>query len=61
MLSCWRDEPGLRPSFKELTCRWEHMLEDGTEYLDLNPRAFHNQTYFTIMEQFERPESKIQF
>lgn len=46
MMSCWHLEPGMRPSFKELTCHWERMLEDGVEYLDLNPRTVHNQAYF---------------
>lgn len=49
MVSCWHQEPGMRPSFKELTSHWERMLEDGVEYLDLNPRTVHNQAYFASL------------
>ncbi|KAL0112809.1 hypothetical protein PUN28_012223 [Cardiocondyla obscurior] len=49
MVSCWHQEPGMRPSFKELTSHWERMLEDGVEYLDLNPRTVHNQAYFAAL------------
>jgi len=47
MTSCWNEDPSERPSFKELTVTFEQMLEDGAEYLDLNPRIVHNRTYFT--------------
>ncbi|XP_069700695.1 proto-oncogene tyrosine-protein kinase receptor Ret isoform X2 [Periplaneta americana] len=47
MRSCWDEDPSERPSFKELTVNFEQMLEDGVEYLDLNPRIVHNRTYFT--------------
>jgi proto-oncogene tyrosine-protein kinase Ret len=47
MRSCWNEDPSERPSFKELTATFERMLEDGVEYLDLNPRIVHNRTYFT--------------
>lgn len=47
MTSCWNEDPSERPSFKELTVTFEQMLEDGVEYLDLNPRIVHNRTYFT--------------
>jgi len=47
MTSCWNEDPSERPSFKELTVKFEQMLEDGVEYLDLNPRIVHNRTYFT--------------
>ncbi|XP_066584360.1 proto-oncogene tyrosine-protein kinase receptor Ret [Prorops nasuta] len=55
MISCWHDEPGMRPSFKELTCNWERMLEDGVEYLDLNPRTVHNQAYFASLHALDNP------
>ncbi|XP_043274472.1 proto-oncogene tyrosine-protein kinase receptor Ret [Venturia canescens] len=57
MVSCWHDEPGMRPSFKELTCHWERMLEDGVEYLDLNPRTVHNQAYFASLHALDSPTS----
>ncbi|XP_044595521.1 proto-oncogene tyrosine-protein kinase receptor Ret isoform X2 [Cotesia glomerata] len=57
MVSCWHDEPGMRPSFKELTCQWERMLEDGVEYLDLNPRTVHNQAYFASLHALDSPTS----
>ncbi|PSN52168.1 hypothetical protein C0J52_06471 [Blattella germanica] len=47
MRSCWYETPSDRPSFKELTDVFERMLEDGVEYLDLNPRIVHNRTYFS--------------
>ncbi|XP_012542287.1 proto-oncogene tyrosine-protein kinase receptor Ret [Monomorium pharaonis] len=50
MVSCWHQEPSMRPSFKELTSHWERMLEDGVEYLDLNPRTVHNQAYFASLQ-----------
>lgn len=55
MVSCWHDEPGMRPSFKELTFHWERMLEDGVEYLDLNPRTVHNQAYFASLHALDSP------
>ncbi|KAK0090118.1 hypothetical protein PV325_002950 [Microctonus aethiopoides] len=57
MVSCWHDEAGMRPSFKELTCQWERMLEDGVEYLDLNPRTVHNQAYFASLHALDSPTS----
>ncbi|XP_047362057.1 proto-oncogene tyrosine-protein kinase receptor Ret isoform X1 [Vespa velutina] len=57
MVSCWHEEPGMRPSFKELTCHWERMLEDGVEYLDLNPRTVHNQAYFASLHALDSPTS----
>jgi proto-oncogene tyrosine-protein kinase Ret len=47
MRSCWNEDPSERPAFKMLTATFEKMLEDGVEYLDLNPRIVHNRTYFT--------------
>ncbi|XP_066991622.2 proto-oncogene tyrosine-protein kinase receptor Ret [Anabrus simplex] len=49
MRSCWNEDASDRPSFKELTRIFERMLEDGVEYLDLNPRIVHNRTYFTSL------------
>lgn len=48
----------MRPSFKELTCHWERMLEDGVEYLDLNPRTVHNQAYFESLHSFGRTDGE---
>ncbi|XP_072765447.1 proto-oncogene tyrosine-protein kinase receptor Ret isoform X2 [Anoplolepis gracilipes] len=53
MVSCWHQEPGMRPSFKELTSHWERMLADGVEYLDLNPRTVHNQAYFASLQALD--------
>ncbi|XP_029175598.1 proto-oncogene tyrosine-protein kinase receptor Ret [Nylanderia fulva] len=53
MVSCWHQEPSMRPSFKELTSHWERMLEDGVEYLDLNPRTVHNQAYFASLQALD--------
>ncbi|XP_033229380.1 proto-oncogene tyrosine-protein kinase receptor Ret isoform X2 [Belonocnema kinseyi] len=58
MVSCWHEEAGMRPSFKELTFQWERMLEDGVEYLDLNPRTVHNQAYFASLHALDSPTSK---
>ncbi|XP_053987506.1 proto-oncogene tyrosine-protein kinase receptor Ret isoform X1 [Hylaeus volcanicus] len=55
MVSCWHQEPGMRPSFKELTTHWEKMLEDSVEYLDLNPRTVHNQAYFASLHALDSP------
>ncbi|XP_076183798.1 protein kinase receptor Ret oncogene isoform X2 [Ptiloglossa arizonensis] len=55
MVSCWHQEPGMRPSFKELTSHWERMLEDSVEYLDLNPRTVHNQAYFASLHALDSP------
>lgn len=49
----------MRPSFKELTCHWERMLEDGVEYLDLNPRTVHNQAYFASLHALDSPTSEF--
>ncbi|KAG7197801.1 hypothetical protein KM043_001615 [Ampulex compressa] len=57
MVSCWHQEPAMRPSFKELTGHWERMLEDGVEYLDLNPRTVHNQAYFASLHALDSPTS----
>ncbi|XP_046608465.1 proto-oncogene tyrosine-protein kinase receptor Ret isoform X2 [Neodiprion virginianus] len=57
MVSCWHEEAGMRPSFKELTCHWERMLEDGVDYLDLNPRTVHNRAYFTSLHALDSPTS----
>ncbi|OAD57019.1 Proto-oncogene tyrosine-protein kinase receptor Ret, partial [Eufriesea mexicana] len=57
MMSCWHQEPTMRPSFKELTNHWEKMLEDSVEYLDLNPRTVHNQAYFASLHALDSPSS----
>lgn len=55
MMSCWHQEPAMRPPFKELTSHWEKMLEDSVEYLDLNPRTVHNQAYFASLHALDSP------
>ncbi|XP_014222291.1 proto-oncogene tyrosine-protein kinase receptor Ret isoform X1 [Trichogramma pretiosum] len=58
MTSCWHDEPGLRPSFKELALVWEGMLEAAADYLQLaQPRMVHNQAYFTSLNPLDSPRS----
>lgn len=37
---------------------WERMLEDGVEYLDLNPRTVHNQAYFASLQALDSPNGK---
>nr|CAD7407124.1 unnamed protein product [Timema poppensis] len=50
MESCWQEDMGSRPSFKDLTLSLERMLEDGVEYLDLSPRVVHNRAYFMSLD-----------
>ncbi|KAF7996198.1 hypothetical protein HCN44_001830 [Aphidius gifuensis] len=57
MVSCWHDEPYMRPSFKHLISQWEHMLEDDIEYLDLNPTTVDNQAYFSSLYALDSPIS----
>ncbi|XP_031844138.2 protein kinase receptor Ret oncogene [Nomia melanderi] len=57
MVSCWHQEPGSRPSFKELTGHWERMLEDSIDYLDLNPRTVQNRSYFASLHALDSPSS----
>ncbi|XP_015433663.1 PREDICTED: LOW QUALITY PROTEIN: proto-oncogene tyrosine-protein kinase receptor Ret [Dufourea novaeangliae] len=57
MVSCWHQEPGSRPSFRELTSHWEKMLEDSVEYLDLNPRTVDNRSYFASLHALDSPSS----
>lgn len=57
MVSCWHQEPGMRPSFRELTSHWEKILQDSVEYLDLNPRTVHNQAYFASLHDLDSPSS----
>jgi hypothetical protein len=45
MTSCWNEDASERPSFKELTVTFEQMLEDGEEYLEINPGIVHNRPY----------------
>ncbi|KAL1115765.1 hypothetical protein AAG570_006055 [Ranatra chinensis] len=46
MKRCWAEEPSERPSFMELTDKFERMLEEGTDYLDCNVRMVANPSYF---------------
>ncbi|XP_076755260.1 protein kinase receptor Ret oncogene [Xylocopa sonorina] len=57
MISCWHQEPAMRPSFKELASYWEKMLEDSAEYLDLNPRTVDNQAYFASLHALDSPSA----
>lgn len=45
MVSCWNQDPNKRPVFKALMEKFESMLSDGIEYLDLSVKAVHNRTY----------------
>lgn len=46
MKSCWTIEAEQRPSFHDLSNKFEKMLEDQVEYLDLTANAIHNRSYF---------------
>lgn len=46
MRSCWHIDSEQRPAFSELAAKWEKMLTDVTEYLDLTPNVIHNRSYF---------------
>lgn len=46
MRSCWHADPEQRPTFSELAMKWEKMLSDSVEYLDLTPNIIHNRSYF---------------
>lgn len=45
--SCWQENPSHRPTFKTLVAKFEEMLGEGKDYLDLNPRIIENKTYFS--------------
>ncbi|XP_017782379.1 PREDICTED: proto-oncogene tyrosine-protein kinase receptor Ret [Nicrophorus vespilloides] len=60
MTSCWDIDPDHRPSFQQLSQKWEEMLGDQMEYLDLTPNAIHNRSYFcTIEAQDENDNQNI--
>ncbi|KAK5645002.1 hypothetical protein RI129_006302 [Pyrocoelia pectoralis] len=46
MRSCWSLDPEKRPTFSELSMKFEKMLGDKVEYLDLTSNAFNNRGYF---------------
>ncbi|XP_031350288.1 proto-oncogene tyrosine-protein kinase receptor Ret [Photinus pyralis] len=46
MRSCWSLDPEKRPTFSELSMKFEKMLADKVEYLDLTSNAFNNRGYF---------------
>ncbi|KAK4876399.1 hypothetical protein RN001_012821 [Aquatica leii] len=46
MRSCWSLDPEKRPTFSDLSIKFEKMLEDEVEYLDLTNNAFNNRGYF---------------
>ena len=45
MCHCWQFSPDMRPSFKDLIGWFERMLQNNTDYLDLNPLLVNNATY----------------
>ena len=45
MVHCWNFVPDRRPSFKDLIDWFEHLLQNNTDYLDLNPLLVNNVTY----------------
>ncbi|KAK9505358.1 hypothetical protein O3M35_009438 [Rhynocoris fuscipes] len=68
MKECWNADPSSRPSFQRLMDKFEHMLEDGSDYLDCNVKMVSNPAYFggnTVPDENlltnERDEMKITF
>ncbi|XP_064458283.1 proto-oncogene tyrosine-protein kinase receptor Ret-like isoform X2 [Ornithodoros turicata] len=53
MRSCWRSRPQERPSFKELTQKFEMILQDSALYLDLNRTR--NRDYYNL--EFRPPST----
>lgn len=58
MKSCWSIDPDLRPTFHELTHKFEVMLSDDAEYLDLTPNIIHNRTYFNTLSNDEESDEE---
>ncbi|KAF5305887.1 hypothetical protein FQA39_LY09126 [Lamprigera yunnana] len=46
MRSCWNLDPEKRPTFSDLAMKFEKMLGDEVEYLDLTSNSFNNRGYF---------------
>lgn len=57
--SCWQENPAHRPTFKTLVAKFEEMLSEGKDYLDLNPRIIENKSYFSefLNEEIDEKES----
>ncbi|RZF38172.1 hypothetical protein LSTR_LSTR005533 [Laodelphax striatellus] len=51
MRSCWYENPSQRPTFHQLTQSLERMLEDGTDYLELDSWFASNRLYFSDLLQ----------
>lgn len=48
MRSCWHIDPTERPEFSDLASKFEKMLGDSVEYLDLSTNVIHNRSYFCM-------------
>ncbi|CAH1118933.1 unnamed protein product [Phaedon cochleariae] len=46
MRKCWSLNPQQRPTFQELSKRFEKLLEDNIEYINLSDNVIHNRGYF---------------
>lgn len=57
MQKCWEIDPVERPSFRSLTEKFETMLEDGVEYLNLNLHTVQNKAYFSTLSDTSNPTS----
>lgn len=58
MQKCWEIDPTERPSFRSLTEKFETMLEDGVEYLNLNLHAVQNKAYFSNLNDTSNPSDE---
>ncbi|GJQ71371.1 hypothetical protein Trydic_g11101 [Trypoxylus dichotomus] len=56
MRSCWHIDPTARPEFSDLAVKFEKMLSDGVEYLDLSTNVIHNRSYFCM--NFDEEENE---
>nr|XP_022910564.1 proto-oncogene tyrosine-protein kinase receptor Ret isoform X1 [Onthophagus taurus]XP_022910572.1 proto-oncogene tyrosine-protein kinase receptor Ret isoform X2 [Onthophagus taurus] len=57
MRNCWNLDPNERPSFQALTDKFEKMLTDGVDYLDLSTNAIHNRSYFCANINSDKEEN----
>ena len=59
MVSCWKENPDERPSFKELSSKLERFLQSNANYLDLSPNIVNNGSYLEpIATSKEEPATK---